>query len=75
VAKRRRQLLHFRSEIQAGLIPIPIDSDRVPDLYSIRGQEIGKGIDNEALNRQLQTPRVVVPFRGVHEQKFLGRIG
>jgi hypothetical protein len=54
---------------------IPIDSDHVPDLYSIRGQEIGKGIDNKTLNRQLQTPRVNVLFRGVQEQEFLGRIG
>jgi hypothetical protein len=75
VAKRRSELLHFTSEIQLGLIPIPIDSDRVPDLYSIRGEEIGQGIDNKALNRQLQPPRVIVPFRGVHEQKFPGRIG
>jgi hypothetical protein len=54
---------------------IPIDSDHVPDLYSIRGQEIGKGIDNKTLNRQLQTPRVIVLFRGVQEQEFFGRIG
>jgi len=75
VAKRRCELLHFTYEIQAGLILIPIDSDHVPDLYSIRGEEIGKGIDNKALNRQLQTPRVMVLFRGVQEQKFPGRIG
>jgi hypothetical protein len=75
VAKRRCELLHFRYEIQARLIVIPIDSDRVPDLYSIRGQEIGKGIDNKALNRQLQKPRVIVLFRGVYEQESLGRIG
>jgi hypothetical protein len=75
VAKRSCKLLHFTSEIQARLIVIPIDSDHVPDPYSIRGEEIGKGIDNQALNRQLQTSRVIVPFRGVHEQKFPGRIG
>jgi len=72
VAKRRCELLHFTDEIQAELIVIPIDSDHVPDLYSIRGEEIGKGIDNKALNRQLQTPRVIVLFR---EQEFFGRIG
>jgi hypothetical protein len=54
---------------------IAIDSNQVPDLYSIRCQEIGKGIDNKTLNRQLQTPRVNVLFRGVQEQEFLGRIG
>jgi len=58
-----------------GLIAIPIDPDHVPDLYSIGGEEIGKGIDNKTLNRQLQTPRVIVLFGGVPEQKFPGRIG
>ena len=54
---------------------IPIDSNHVPDLYSIRGEEIGKRIDNKPFDRQLQTPRVIVLFRGVQEQKFPGRIG
>jgi len=65
----------FAYEIEAGLIVIPINSDNVSDLYSICGEEIGQGIDNKALNRQLQTPRVMVLFRGVHQQKFPGRIG
>jgi hypothetical protein len=75
VAKRGCELLNFANEIQVGMIVIPIDSDQVPDLDSIRGEEIGKGIDNKALNRQLQKPRVIVLFRGVQEQELLSRIG
>jgi hypothetical protein len=75
VAKRSCELLLFTYEIQAGLILIPIDSDHLPDLYSIRGKEIGEGIDNKALDRQLQKPRVIMPFAGVQEQKAPRRVG
>jgi hypothetical protein len=75
VAKRRYQVLDFAYEIQAGLIVIPIDSDRIPGLYSIRGEEMGKRVDNKPFHRQLQTPHVIMLFGGVQEQEFLGRIG
>jgi hypothetical protein len=34
-------------------------------MYLIRSEEIGKRIDNMALNRQLETLSVIALFRGV----------
>jgi hypothetical protein len=62
-AKRNRQILSFTNEIQAGLTVIPIDADHVPDMYLIGSKEIGKRIDNVALNRQLETLRAIALFR------------
>ena len=46
---------------------ILIDADHVPDMYLIRSEEIGKRIDNMALNRQLETLLAKGLFRGVQQ--------
>src|SRR5947208_7175009 len=66
-ASRSCQIFDFANEIQTGLIVIPIDTDVVSDMYLIRSEEIGKRIDNVALNRQLETLRAKVLFRGGQE--------
>ena len=64
---RSCQILDFTNEIETGLIVIPLDTYHVPDLYLIRSEKIGKGIDNLALNRQLQTLHVMVLFPSFQE--------
>jgi hypothetical protein len=49
------------------LIVIPIDTDDVSDMYLIRSEEIGKRIDNMALNCQLETLRAKALFRTFQE--------
>jgi len=46
---------------------IPIDTDHVSDMYLIRSREIGKRIDNVALNRQLETLRAMALCRTFQE--------
>jgi len=61
------QILDFANAIQAVLIVIPIDTDDVSDMYLIRSEEIGKRIDNMALNFQLETLRAKALFRTFQE--------
>jgi hypothetical protein len=74
VASRSCPVLDFTSEIQALLIVIPTDADDVTGIDLTRSEEIGKRIDNMALNRQLETLRVIVLFRGVQENSRAGTV-
>jgi hypothetical protein len=42
---------------------IPIDADQVAKMYLIRGKQIGKWIDNMALNGPLEMPRTIALVR------------
>ena len=58
-----RQILAFANESQAALAAIPVDADQVAEMHLISGKQIGKWIDNMALNGTLEMPSTIALVR------------
>ena len=72
--KRGSEIIYFASEVQTVLTVIPINTDCVSSTYLICSEKIGEWIDNMPFNRQLETLRVIVLFRGVQENSRAGTV-